>query len=793
METEIVKKTSLSFRVEDPNAWYWDELSVLPNDLPVLTVEQIEALYILANKIQKELPYKRDPFEQKMLENGTISDKIALIAVMIKNSVVHNLHVFDQILALCDSKSNRVSELAIQSCRDLFVNSLLPKRELKHFKDQPLAFVHQAIKDDKNKSKKKPYEHHLLMWYVEDIIKTKYRAFVTILEIKAQNMLDPIKEKVIKGARSLIAVSRENRYTLAKLLIRKFSDKSAKLAGMAFTFLLHVTNPTPGNPYYCADLDKRLLVTEVSNFINDPNHTMKSKVYATRYLQFMDLSPETDRPLAKQLVTTFIGICKFYSKQKDVDVTLVEAVLAGIHRSITVVNLNPEEYMTDIQVMFHIAYVSHFNVAIESLRVIWKIIEAANNDTLTRAYYTLLYNKMMDPDLKNSTKISIFLNIVLKSVKADTNMNRSKAIVKRLLQSCFMNGAAYTCSALIIVRSMMLTKPALRSLLTQSDEFIHKGDNEEDEDEEKYFDRPDVGEEETFKFKFDSKETAEKEVKLVYYNPRENTPEKSGAELSALWELAMLKTHFHPSAPKFVTAIMKNSKSLNYDGNPLQDYALVNFLDKFNFKKPKVKKNAKTPVDVQAITRPSLHSEAILEVPKNLINEDERFYYTFMKDKKVSKDKAVVKRGERKIKRDALKKERTDKMRANLSEYMMEDKEEWDYDDLDAVIAQDTLEDEKVDELLMEYGSDRENEEETEDDPKNKRKANAFGYDVQSGHIDDVSQANQDEFQELLDPETEDDSEGESTGNKRKNRWSAGKKMKRVKVERKQKVKKEKK
>jgi hypothetical protein len=132
-------------------------------------------------------------------------------------------------------------------------------------------------------------------------------------------------------------------------------------------------------------------------------------------------------------------------------------------------------------------------------------------------------------------------------------------------------------------------------------------------------------------------------------------------------------------------------------------------------------------------------------------------------------------------------------MRANLSEYLMEDKEEWDYDDLDAVIAQDTLEDEKVDELLMEYGSDRENEEETEDDPKNKRKANAFGYDVQSGHIDDVSQANQDEFQELSDPETEDDSEGESTGNKRKNRWSAGKKMKRVKVERKQKVKKEKK
>ena len=41
--------------------------------------------------------------------------------------------------------------------------------------------------------------------------------------------------------------------------------------------------------------------------------------------------------------------------------------------------------------------------------------------------------------MRNSSKIQIFLNLFLKSVKADTNIIRSKAIVKRFLQVIFSN------------------------------------------------------------------------------------------------------------------------------------------------------------------------------------------------------------------------------------------------------------------------------------------------------------------------------------------------------------------
>jgi len=61
---------------------------------------------------------------------------------------------------------------------------------------------------------------------------------------------------------------------------------------------------------------------------------------------------------------------------------------------------------------------------------------------------------------------------------------------------------------------------------------------------------------------------------LVSYHSQGNPP---------CWEISLLSHHFHPSVSKFVNDIGE----INYKGDPLQDFCLAPFLDKFAYRNPK--------------------------------------------------------------------------------------------------------------------------------------------------------------------------------------------------------------
>lgn len=51
-------------------------------------------------------------------------------------------------------------------------------------------------------------------------------------------------------------------------------------------------------------------------------------------------------------------------------------------------------------------------------------------------------------------------------------------------------------------------------------------------------------------------------------------------------ELLVLARHYHPTVALFASNILQGLK-INYSGDPLQDFTLIRFLDKFVFKNPK--------------------------------------------------------------------------------------------------------------------------------------------------------------------------------------------------------------
>ena len=55
-----------------------------------------------------------------------------------------------------------------------------------------------------------------------------------------------------------------------------------------------------------------------------------------------------------------------------------------------------------------------------------------------------------------------------------------------------------------------------------------------------------------------------------------------------LIKVKALCDHFHPTVRRYANDIMNNPQdAIKYPGNPLLDFSIANFLDRFSFKKAK--------------------------------------------------------------------------------------------------------------------------------------------------------------------------------------------------------------
>ena len=78
-----------------------------------------------------------------------------------------------------------------------------------------------------------------------------------------------------------------------------------------------------------------------------------------------------------------------------------------------------------------------------------------------------------------------------------------------------------------------------------------------------------------------------KEVNRKYDSHTDN-PLKAGADRTLCYELYALAKHYHPSVSLFASEILNNTeKGVEYFGDPLKDFSLMHFLDRFVYRNPK--------------------------------------------------------------------------------------------------------------------------------------------------------------------------------------------------------------
>lgn len=195
-------------------------------------------------------------------------------------------------------------------------------------------------------------------------------------------------------------------------------------------------------------------------------------------------------------------------------------------------------------------------------------------------FYRTLYESLLDPRVATSSKQSLYLNLLYRSLKNDLNVRRVKAFVKRLMQVLGMHQPSFICGIFYMIRELEKTFTGLTALVDQPEEL-------DDDDEEIFRDVPDEDDEAIE----DTPVVESKPKQNNSYDPRKRDPEHSNADRSCLWELLPFTSHFHPSVSLNATNLLEHKPM---SGKPdLTLHTLTHFLDRFVYRTPKATAGAR--------------------------------------------------------------------------------------------------------------------------------------------------------------------------------------------------------
>ena len=232
-------------------------------------------------------------------------------------------------------------------------------------------------------------------------------------------------------------------------------------------------------------------------------------------------------------------------------------------------------------VLFKLVHGPNFPAAIQALILLFKImsVHLAVSDRFYRALYGILHSK----DLVSSSKTPQVLSLTLKAMRADVNIRRVSAFLKRLLQVSSEAGAPFCCGVLLLVSEVLQGRPSLWGQIRETETAF--------DDEEHYEDAPDDDSDGGGGSPPPQPSLPLSEAFKPAYDIGKREPAFCGAETACMWELSVLSNHVHPSVSAMAESLLAGSP-VEYGGNPITDLSLGNFLSKFATKKSKAPPSA---------------------------------------------------------------------------------------------------------------------------------------------------------------------------------------------------------
>ncbi|XP_058793340.1 CCAAT/enhancer-binding protein zeta [Phymastichus coffea] len=601
---------------------------------------------------------------------GTIKDKVAAGIILVQSNPKYNLNYLLSLVSQVKvAKHNKCGEV-ITNLKELFLTELLhPNFKLIKFEEQNLDQLDSYNKsfdvanlDNLNNKPVLSKNKLLTLWYFEDQLKEIYEKFITALSAIANDTVDTNREKAVGVMNDLLMGNPEQEQKLLDFLINKIGDPSSKIASKTVFCLTKLLYKHPNM--------KLIVLKEVEKFLFRANISSKAQYFAICLLTQFVLSIE-DTEVATTLIEVYFAFFKACLKKGEPDSRMMAAILIGVNRAYRFSDTSSIKLNSHIESVYRVVHVGSFNVSLNALSLLFQVV--SKNPDQSNRFYSAFYRKLLDPQIGVANKRAVFLNLLFRVMKNDPSILRLHAYIKRVLQISAFFPANMTCAILYTISQVLRFKKISNKILVRcvgsedKKNDYHNSAKELDEDEElkeKTSRKRKVENSiilsnviidtirEENNLKNDQVQTeniaeVKPEYKATCYNAFARNPLFAGANLSIYTELVALANHFHPSVALFASTILEG-KPIEYTGDPLQDLALIRFLDRYVFKNPKkleskkvVKKNdplahrvAYTPKGIRTLP---VDSMAYLNEREDKIPVDELFLYRYLRKRKEQK------------------------------------------------------------------------------------------------------------------------------------------------------------
>ncbi|KAJ5135754.1 CCAAT-binding factor [Penicillium bovifimosum] len=611
----VVPKEYAKLNVLPRSDWYNIPMPSVPDtkQMNALPRHLMERVHELANKLleeeseeyaaaQRASASSSHKFYSTIMASGTLSDKISALTLNVQESPLHNTKALESLIALGKKRSRAQAVEVLRSLKDMFAQgTLLPSdRRLKSFTNQPgLVAAFQGaggrwnVKDPLPGGLKKS---ELIIWAFESFLKDQYFEVIKILEIWCNDEIEFSRSRAVSYVYELLKEKPEQETNLLRLLVNKLGDPGKKIASRASYLLLQLMQSHP--------MMKPIIIKSVEEILFRPGQSSHAKYYAVITLNQTILRQKEEK-VATQLLDIYFGLFLVLlkptqkgkpapkykqnkrgkgSKGKDDDDAakgqaqddemrekLISGVLTGVNRAYPFTDSDSERMSKHLDTLFRITHSSNFNTSIQALMLIQQL--TVSNKVSGDRFYRTLYESLLDPRVATSSKQSLYLNLLYKSLKNDLNVRRVKAFVKRLVQVLNMHQPSFICGVFFMIRELEKTFTGLSALVDQPEE-------NDDDDEEVFRDVLDEDDEQP-----EPAPVAEVKKQNNVYDPRKRDPEHSNADRSCLWELLPFTSHFHPSVSLNAANLLEHKPM---SGKPdLTLHTLTHFLDRFVYRTPK--------------------------------------------------------------------------------------------------------------------------------------------------------------------------------------------------------------
>jgi len=685
------------------------------------SVELYSKAKILYNKFSADYNLEKNKFMNsefrwtiKMVEKGTFEDKLSALCQHVKKSPQHCLSYLTEICSSLDKKNIRYTLLVFEALKDLFLNSVLENKKYMSFID----FINSYKQN--NNTDNIP-DTVIVEAYISDSIHKLYFSYITSLEnyLKEDNVLS-IKKQVMNILQELLKKRPEREEYLLDLIIYKLGDPKADISNQAILLLKNLQE---------SHLMMSLVILKrLNSFINNYNIANEGGSYHALVLisQFKQYkNPE----FVKYGLTMFFKLFDEYAEYEDERYyKFLEQIIKSIgffYRSALMVkNVDNETFKhffeEKINLLFKLSHSSSIKLRVQVLRLIFFLVNDSSNnfsfkknhrngevsdvqslDSLSDRYYKSLYELISLKEALASKNIKDYLKLIMSSLMSDKNSTRVLAMIKRLLQFSLLAEPPVICCILIIVSHVIHKNKPLWTYLYSlefktENESTHKKNAKKTDDEEG-----------------DKKKAELKESDRKYIENFSKRDAKYVLE-NSLIELTLLTNHYHPTIQKWTKEILERHsiETIAYEGDPLMDFSLVNFLHKFITKNPKLKNlKKKKPESAEDKETKNKESEQEKEEKIDFIN---KFAYVNKESTSIIKKKKKAKSEDIEDYADQIIENEIDRMGEGKADVEFSDNEEFVSDEEDYDMDEEVEEGQEED---IEEGEEEENSqlEEAED------------------------------------------------------------------------------